>query len=133
MRPPQVPPSATRVTRGDAFGIADRYGVIGSLLEAGVEAARIEVFYDPEVGGTYWVVALDGGRAAVLTDDTEEHVGHVEGPWPFKAVFLGPDGVRTEIDYSIGDMKARLVTWCAAAMGDGATAVDVPDPRPSGA
>ncbi|GGT80724.1 hypothetical protein GCM10010272_26550 [Streptomyces lateritius] len=99
-RPAQVPPAAVRVTwRETPYppDVAHRYGVIGTLLEAGVDAARIQVFYDPEDGGAYWVVSLDGGRTAVLTDDTEEHVGHLEGPWPFKAVFLSPEGLRSHL------------------------------------
>ncbi|MFJ8436003.1 hypothetical protein ACIQ9P_32355 [Kitasatospora sp. NPDC094019] len=75
------------------------------------------MFHDPEDGGVYWVVALDGGRTAVLTDDTEDHVVHMEGLWPFKAVLLDPDRVRTEIDYSIDELTARVVTWCTEAAG----------------
>ncbi len=51
----------------------------------------------------------------MLTDDTEDHVGHMEGPWPFKAVFLTPDGIRTKINYSIGALTADVVTWHAGA------------------
>ncbi|MFF8280855.1 hypothetical protein ACF05T_33140 [Streptomyces lateritius] len=119
-RPAQVPPAAVRVTwRETSYppDVAHRYGVIGTLLGAGVDAARIQVFYDPEDGGAYWVVSLDGGRTAVLTDDTEEHAGHLEGPWPFKAVLLSPEGVRTTIDHSIDDLKAHIVAWCTEALG----------------
>ncbi|MEJ8641378.1 hypothetical protein WKI68_07610 [Streptomyces sp. MS1.HAVA.3] len=115
-----MPPAAARVMwrdTEDPHGIAHRYGFISTLLAAGVDAARIQVFHDPEVDAAYWVVTLDGGRAAVLTDDTEEHVGHLEGPWPFKAVFLGPDGVRTKICYSIDRLKVHVVTWCAEDAG----------------
>lgn len=119
-RPTQVPPIAARVMWRevkDPSGIANRYGVISTLLGAGIDAAQIQVFHDPEDGGAYWVVALDGGRVAVLTDDTEEHVGHMEGPWPFKAMFLSPDRVRTKIDYSVDDLKAHIVTWYTEAAG----------------
>ncbi|MFD7974698.1 hypothetical protein [Streptomyces sp. NPDC059071] len=98
--------------------MAHRYGVLSALLRAGVDAARIQVFHDLEGDGAYWVVTLDGARTAVLTDDTEDHVVHMEGPWPFKAVFLGPDGrARTKIDHSIEDLTADLVTWCTEAVG----------------
>ncbi|MFF9780539.1 hypothetical protein ACF1HJ_43760 [Streptomyces sp. NPDC013978] len=98
--------------------MAHRYGVLSALSGAGVDAARIQVFHDLEDDGAYWMVTLDGARTAVLTDDTEDHVVHVEGPWPFKAVFLGPDGgARTKISYSIEDLTADLVTWCTEAEG----------------
>ncbi len=118
-RSAQVPPTATSVAWSEVWdptGIAHRYGVVGALLGAGIDAARIQVFHDPESGGAYWVVALGGGRLAVLTDDTEEHAGHLEGPWPFKAVFLSPDRVRTEIAHSINDLTAQTVTWCTEAL-----------------
>ncbi|WP_329383971.1 hypothetical protein OG625_22420 [Streptomyces sp. NBC_01351] len=103
----------------EARDVAHRYGVIRALLAAGVDSARVQVFHEAEGGGAYWVVSLDGGRTAVLTDDTEEYVGHLEGPWPFKAVFLGPDGTdRTEIDYSIDVLKGRILKWCTEASDD---------------
>lgn len=114
-RPSHVPLAATRVTwRRDApdpHDVARRYGIISTLLEAGVDAARIQVFHDVEEGGAYWVVTLDGGRTAVLTDDTEKHVGHMEGPWPFKAVLVTPDGARTRINHSIAELTAAVVAW----------------------
>lgn len=119
-RPTQVPSAAVRVTWRETPShpdIADRYGVISTLLGAGVDASRIEMFHDPEDGGAYWVVTLDGGHRAVLTDDTEEHVCHMEGPWPFKVMFLSPDGVGTKIDHSIGDLTAHIVTWYTEAVG----------------
>ncbi|MDG5807582.1 MULTISPECIES: hypothetical protein [unclassified Streptomyces] len=120
-RPVQVPagaaPVAWRETE-DAHRVAHRYRVLSALLGAGVDAARIQVFHDLENDGAYWVVTLDGARTAVLTDDTEDHVVHVEGPWPFKAVFLGPDGVaRTKIDDSIEELTGNLVMWCTEAVG----------------
>ncbi|NBE83314.1 hypothetical protein [Micromonospora rubida] len=119
-RPGQVPLIASRVEWREMphpDRTANRYDVIGTLLAAGIDAARIHMYYDHEDGGAYWVVTLDDGRAAVLTDDTEEYVGHLEGPWPFKAIFLSPDGVRTKIDYSVDKLKAAIVTWCAEAVG----------------
>lgn len=119
-RPAQVPPMAISVAWREVWdpsGVAHRYGVVGALLAAGIGAARIQVFHDSESGAAYWVIAPDGGRLAVLTDDTEEHAGHLEGLWPFKAVFLTPNRVRTEIDYSINDLTAQIVTWCTEAAG----------------
>ncbi|QEU82476.1 hypothetical protein CP968_33230 [Streptomyces subrutilus] len=122
-RPAQVPPAAERVKgrgTGASRDVVHRYGVLNALLEGGVDRDRIEVFHDVEDGGVHWVVTLDGGRAAILTDDTEEHVVHMEGPWPYKAVFLGPDGVRTRINHSIGVLTDRIVDWYARATGGGA-------------
>ncbi|MFF9205072.1 hypothetical protein ACF1AE_25285 [Streptomyces sp. NPDC014986] len=116
-RPAFVPPGATRVTGRDFREVAHRYGVLDALLGSGLDAARVQVFHDQEGDGVHWVVTLDGGRTAVLTDDTEQHVGHLEGPWPFKALFIGPDGVRTEIDHSVGDLTAHVVRWCTGAAG----------------
>ncbi|MFJ6102355.1 hypothetical protein ACIQHY_15300 [Streptomyces sp. NPDC092359] len=101
----------------ESSGVAHRYGVIGALLGAGVDPARTEVFHDPEGGGVYWVVTLGGGHTAVLTDDTEEHVGHLEGPWPFKALFLGPEGIRTKIGPSIEGLTADVARWHAETVG----------------
>ncbi|MBT2470568.1 hypothetical protein J7E97_22535 [Streptomyces sp. ISL-66] len=119
-RPAEVPAIATRVTwrgTGDLHDVARRYGVVSTLLGAGVDACRIQVFHELEDGGTYWVVTLDDGHTAVLTDDTEEHVGHMEGPWPFKAVFVSPDAVRTKINYSIDNLKAHIVRWYTEGVG----------------
>ena len=113
-RPAQVPRIATPVTWSEVeepHDIAHRYGFIGTLLEAGIEANRIQVFHDLEDNGAYWVVTLDGGRRAVLIDDTEEHVSAIEGPWPLKVMFVSPDAVRTEIDYSINKLVAQVVAW----------------------
>ncbi|MFD4131516.1 hypothetical protein [Streptomyces goshikiensis] len=121
-RPEGVPPSATGVPwreLPEPHRVAHRYGVVAALLESGVGAARIRVFHDPESDGAYWAVVLDGGRTAVLTDDTEEHAGHLEGPWPFKAVLLGPEGVRTRIAPSIDALTAHVVGWYAETRGRG--------------
>ncbi|WP_327418967.1 hypothetical protein [Streptomyces sp. NBC_01233] len=117
-RPAQVPSAATKVTwweRQDPRDAPHRYGVLRALLGAGIDAARIQVFEDLEDGGAYWVVTLDAGHTAILTDDTEEHVGHLEGPWPFKALFVGPEGVHTKINYSIAALTDRVITWCTEA------------------
>ncbi|MDX3537744.1 hypothetical protein PV721_25940 [Streptomyces sp. MB09-01] len=119
-RPAQVPSAATRVTWREMQDPRDgphRYGVLRALLGAGIDAARIQVFEDLEEGGVYWVVTLDAGRTAILTDDTEEHVGHLEGPWPFKAVFVGPEGVRTKINFSIDVLTDGVITWYTEAAG----------------
>ncbi|WP_404962592.1 hypothetical protein [Streptomyces sp. 147326] len=119
-RPAHVPADATRVMWGevrDPRGAPHRYGVLTALLAAGVDAARIQVFEDLEEGGAYWVVTLDAGRTAILTDDTEEHVGHLEGPWPFKAVFVGPEGVHIKINYSVDALTDRVIAWCTEAAG----------------
>ncbi|MET9604255.1 hypothetical protein ABZZ17_04210 [Streptomyces sp. NPDC006512] len=116
-----VPPGAAPVAWGgtpEPGAAAHRYGVLRVLLGAGVDASRIRVFHDADDGGAYWVVTPEGGRAAVLTDDTERYVGHLEGPWPFKAVFLGPDGSRTRIDHSIDALTAQVVRWCTEAAPD---------------
>jgi hypothetical protein len=68
------------------------------------------MYRDEETFGTYWVVALEGGRNVILTDHSEDYLIWVEGPWPFAATFSGPDGVRTEIDHSINSLVARIVT-----------------------
>jgi hypothetical protein len=116
----QVPPDAAEVTwsgAGNPSAVANRYGVVGALRGAGVDAARIRVFHEPEDGGTYWVVSLDGGRTAVLTDATEEHVGHVEGPWPFKVTFLSQDRTRTRVDLSLDGLLAHIIAWYTEAAG----------------
>ncbi|MCX4546175.1 hypothetical protein [Streptomyces sp. NBC_01565] len=130
-RPAHVPPTTTRVTwreTEDPVGVAHRYGVVGTLLAAGVDAAGIQVFHDVEGDGVHWVVTLDGGRRrAVLTDDTEDHVGHIEGPWPFKVTFLDPAGVRTRINYSIGALTAHVVRWYTESTSTTATRRTEPD------
>ncbi|MFF5809787.1 hypothetical protein [Streptomyces sp. NPDC012746] len=81
-----------------------------------------------EGDGVHWVVTLDGGRRrAVLTDDTEDHVGHIEGPWPFKVTFLDPAGVRTRINYSIGALTAHVVRWYTESTSTTATRRTEPD------
>jgi hypothetical protein len=91
------------------------YGVMATLLAAGVDPERIEVYRGAELA-TYWVVSLHDGRTAVVTDDTEAYVSWLEGPWPFKAELVGPDGVRTEIDDRILDSCAHVVAWYRDAL-----------------
>jgi hypothetical protein len=111
----RVPSTATEVgwrnvsDRDDAD--VDRYGFIHKALSAGIDAANIRVYRGQE-WGNYWIVDLEDGRKVVLTDDTEDYVIWVEGPWPFAATFSSPAGVRTEVDHSIGDLMTRIVTWC---------------------
>jgi hypothetical protein len=95
--------------------VTSRYGVLDRLLAAGIDAARIQMYHDDEGDGCYWVITLDAGRMAVLTDDTEEHVSHIEGPWPFKVTFRDPGGIRTEIGDSIRALEAHVVTWYTQA------------------
>ncbi|MEV7524891.1 hypothetical protein [Streptomyces sp. NPDC091371] len=128
-----LPSDAVRVIWEETptpYDLAHRYGVAGALLRAGVAADRIQVFRGDDDDVVYWVVTLDGGRVAVLTDDTEAYVCHIEGPWPFLAVFLGPDagdgdgaggGVRTELDDSIINLRDRVAAWCAGAPAEGAS------------
>ena len=92
--------------------VTNRYDVIDALLDAGVDPDRIHMYHDDEGDGAYWIVSLDGGRRAVLTDDTEENVSHMEGPWPFKAMLLGSDGAKTVIDYSFDEVRDRFIAWC---------------------
>jgi hypothetical protein len=92
-------------------GHTDRYGVLDRLLAAGIDPARIRVNHDDEEHGCYWAVTRADGQTAVLTDDTEEHVTHIEGRWPFKVTFHSPDGIRPEIDHSIHALEAHIVTW----------------------
>ncbi|MET9378201.1 hypothetical protein ABZX98_29405 [Streptomyces sp. NPDC002992] len=95
-------------------------GLVDALVEAGVDAARIQV------AGVFRVVTPNGGRMAVVTDDTEEYVVRTEGPWPFKAALLSPDGARTKTDHSSprtitaqlriqpGSRRERPRDYCAA-------------------
>jgi hypothetical protein len=118
--PGWLPPAAVPVQWRAGYRIADggvveRYGVIAKLLAAGIEAASIRLYHDPVEHGAYWVVAPDRSRCVVMTDDAEDHVSRVEGPWPFVATFRSSQGgVRTETDYSIDALVARVVAWCTA-------------------
>jgi hypothetical protein len=118
--PEGVPRGATRVDWGRAVvgtdpdheHAAGRYGLIDALLAAGVDAAHILLYCDDE-HGAYWVVNPLRGFSVVLTDDTESYVGWLEGPWPFVAVFGGPDGVvRTEVDLSLDTLLTQTIAWC---------------------
>jgi hypothetical protein len=100
----KLPPAAERVTG------RDRYDVINTLVRRGIDRAAIAVYESDDA--YYWVIAPGNGRCVELTDDTEEHVGWMEGPWPFAATFHGPDGARTEIDYSIDDLVEQVAQWC---------------------
>jgi len=116
--PVGVSDTATKVDRNNAADSArkkavNRYGVVNALVAAGIDAAAIDVYYDDEEHGVYWVVAAEGGRGAVLTDDTEDYVGWIEGPWPFVARLSGPDGVVEVVDYSIDELVAKTIAWCA--------------------
>jgi hypothetical protein len=118
--PGWLPPAAQPVEWRTGFRAGDdrvveRYGVIAKLLAAGIEATCIRLYHDPADDGAYWVVAPDSSRCAVLTDDAEDHVTWLEGPWPFVATFRSSQGgVRTETDYSIDALLARIVAWCAS-------------------
>jgi hypothetical protein len=85
--------------------------LIAKDLAARIDAAHIRTYEDQEGCGTYWVVEGQDGRNVVLTDDSEDYLIWVEGPWPFVATFSGPDGVRTEANPSLLDLVARIVTW----------------------
>jgi len=120
VRAARIPPGAERVewnhpSRAIDAGLkklVDRYGVVITLLAAGIDAARIQVYREPMEHGTYWVVVLGDGRTVVLTDDTEEQVTWLEGPWPFAVTFTGRDGGQTEIEYSIDRLLTRIIAWC---------------------
>jgi hypothetical protein len=92
-----------------------RYGILQTLLEAGIDATGIRTYREPEAWGTYWVVDLTGARRVTLTDDTEPYVIWLEGPWPFAATFSDPDGARTEVNHSLDDLTARVLAWCTEA------------------
>lgn len=117
-----VPATARRVAwstiaqaaDSDLDRVINRYGVLDTLLAAGVDAAGIHVYQEPVDHAVYWVVVLADGRNAVVTDDTEHHVSWLEGRWPFAATFSDRDGVRTEIDDSIDRLMTRVVAWCSA-------------------
>ncbi|GAA3768939.1 hypothetical protein GCM10022225_64440 [Plantactinospora mayteni] len=98
----------------DLDRVVNRYGVVNTLLAAGIDPTGIRVYQEPVDYAVHWVVVLADGRNVVLTDDTEEHVSWLEGRWPFAATFSGRDGVRTEIDGSIDRLMARIVAWCIA-------------------
>lgn len=119
--PDGVPRGATRVdwerasvgTNPDHKKAAGRYGLIDALLAAGIDAAHILLYYDDDEHGAYWVVSPRRGFSVVLTDDTESYVGWMEGPWPFAAMFSGPDGVvRTEVDLSLDTLVTQAIAWC---------------------
>jgi hypothetical protein len=119
--PESVPPNAVRVdweeasagTNPDHRHAAGRYGLIRALLTAGIDAAHIHLYQDDDEHGAYWVVDPLRGFSVVLTDDTESYVGWMEGPWPFVAMFRGPDGVvRTEVDLSLDKLLTQTITWC---------------------
>jgi hypothetical protein len=116
-RPGQVPDSAEAVAWQETPRADGHYGTIRELLAAGVDPARIRYYRDPEELASYWVVGLDDGRTAVLTDDTEEHVSWIEGPWPFKAMLVSPDGVREELDDSLAVVRNHVVEWYREAAG----------------
>jgi hypothetical protein len=105
-QPVELPSSATRVTG------QDRYGVIDTLVRRGVDRSAITVFESDDA--FYWIIAPGNGRCVELTDDTEDWVGWLEGPWPFAATLHGPDGARTEINYSIDDLVEQVAEWCTA-------------------
>ena len=126
--PEGVPRSATNVdwarasTDPDHEHAVGRYGLIDALLAAGVDAAHILLYYDRDAHAAYWVVNPQRGFSVVLTDDTESHAGWIEGPWPFVAMFAGPDGiVRTEVDLSLDPLLTQAIAWCADHR-------DVPEP-----
>ncbi|ONI82634.1 hypothetical protein ALI22I_42125 [Saccharothrix sp. ALI-22-I] len=119
--PEGVPPSATRVdwgkasagTNADHEHAAGRYGLINALLAAGIDATHIHLYHDDVQHGAYWVVNPLRGFSVVLTDDTESYAGWLEGPWPFVAMFGGPDGVvRTEVDLSLDTLLTQAIAWC---------------------
>ncbi|MEJ2853280.1 MULTISPECIES: hypothetical protein [unclassified Saccharothrix] len=123
-----MPRSATKVdwartsTDPDHERAAGRYGLIDALLAAGVDAAHILLYYDRDTHAADWVVNPQRGFSVVLTDDTESYAGWIEGPWPFVAMFSGPDGiVRTEVDLSLDPLLTQAIAWCADHR-------DVPEP-----
>jgi hypothetical protein len=111
-RPAGVPSSAVEVDRGDLEHKRDvhRYGVVNALVARGIDA--IDVYIEDE-SAVYWAVTTADGRGVVLTDDTEDYAGWLEGPWPFVARFTGPDGTFEVVEYEIDDLIAKAVAWCA--------------------
>jgi hypothetical protein len=114
-RPVRIPPSVTEVNWNDESNTLRRdleqLTVTAKALAASIDAAHIRTYRDEEGYGTYWVVTGQDGRNVVLTDDSEDYVIWLEGPWPFVATFSSPAGVRTETNPSLNNLVARIVTW----------------------
>ena len=123
MSRPEVAPTAQKVDWRRASAArnpevkraAHRYGVINALVAAGVDVTHVDVYYDDDEQGVYWVVDPGRGRSAVLTDDTESYAGWLEGPWPFVARFTNADAVVEVVDHSIDALVTRAVEWVTTA------------------
>ncbi|GLY33801.1 hypothetical protein [Kineosporia sp. NBRC 101731] len=107
-----VPPTAMEVKRTITHPKNDLHGFVDKVLMAGIDREAVRAFQDLEEYAFYWTIDLADGRSVVFTNDTEEYVVWMEGPWPLAATFKTPTSAYTEVDFDSGELIKRVVAWC---------------------